>query len=81
MLAKAISPLPAAKDEVVDGEVIRHATLADAETRYRQRYADLAVNPDVRAVFQMRAKVIAALRKFLDERGFIEVETPILQPL
>ena len=48
MLAKAITPLPAAKDEVVDGEVVRHATLADPETRYRQRYADLAVNPEVR---------------------------------
>jgi hypothetical protein len=46
MLAKAITPLPAAKDEVVDGEVVRHATLADPEVRYRQRYADLAVNPE-----------------------------------
>jgi lysyl-tRNA synthetase class 2 len=81
MLAKAVSPLPAAKDEVVDGEVVRHATLADPETRFRQRYADLAVNPDVRVVFQTRAKIMTALRKFFDDRGFIEVETPILQPL
>lgn len=81
MLAKAISPLPAAKDEVVDGEVVRHAGLNDPETRYRQRYADLAVNPEVRQIFRTRAAVISALRRFLDERGFLEVETPILQPI
>jgi lysyl-tRNA synthetase class 2 len=81
MLAKALSPLPAAKDEVVDGEVVRHATLADPETRFRQRYADLAVNADIREVFRIRARVVSALRAFLDERGFLEVETPILQPI
>ena len=81
MLAKAITPLPAAKDEVVDGQVIHHATLADPETRYRQRYADLAVNDEVRKIFRTRAKVVSALRDFLDEKGFLEVETPILQPI
>ena len=81
MLAKAITPLPAAKDEVVDGELVRHATLADPETRYRQRYADLAVNPEVRKIFRTRTRVVTALRSFLDERDFIEVETPILQPI
>lgn len=81
MLAKSITPLPAAKDEVIDGEVVRHATLSDPETRYRQRYADLAVNPDVRKVFQSRAGVVRAIRQFLDDRGFLEVETPILQPI
>ncbi len=81
MLAKALSPLPAAKDEVVDGEVVRHATLADPEVRYRQRYADLAINPEVRKIFLTRAAAIRALREFLDQRGFIEVETPILQPI
>jgi lysyl-tRNA synthetase class 2 len=81
MLAKAITPLPAAKDEVVDGEVVRHATLADPEVRYRQRYADLAVNPEVRRIFRIRAGIISALRDFLDSQGFLEVETPILQPL
>lgn len=81
MLAKAITPLPAAKDEVVDGEVIRHATLEDPETRYRQRYADLAVNPSVRDIFYKRANIIKALREYLDSHGFLEVETPILQPL
>ena len=81
MLAKAVTPLPAAKDEVVDGQVVRHAALTDAETRYRQRYADLAVNPEVREIFRVRAKTVKALRQFLDERGFLEVETPVLQPL
>ncbi len=81
MLAKAITPLPAAKDEVVDGEVVRHATLSDPETRHRQRYADLAVNPEVREVFRTRAAICRALREFLDGKGFLEVETPILQPL
>jgi lysyl-tRNA synthetase, class II len=81
MLAKSITPLPAAKDEVVDGEIVRHATLSDHETRYRQRYADLAVNPDVRKVFQTRAGIVRSMRQFLDDHGFLEVETPILQPI
>jgi lysyl-tRNA synthetase class 2 len=81
MLAKALTPLPAAKDEVVNGEVVRHATLSDPETRFRQRYADLAVNPDVREIFRVRAGTTSALRRFLDERGFLEVETPVLQPI
>jgi lysyl-tRNA synthetase class 2 len=81
MLAKAITPLPAAKDEVVDGEIIRHAVLAEPEIRYRQRYADLAVNPEIRQIFLTRAKIVRALREFLDSHGFIEVETPILQPI
>lgn len=81
MLSKAITPLPAAKDEVVDGEVVRHAVLADPELRYRQRYADLAVNPDVREIFRTRTAVIRAIQEFLDSHDFIEVETPILQPI
>ena len=81
MLAKAITPLPAAKDVEVDGQVVQHATLAEPEVRYRQRYADLAVNPDVRRVFRARAAVIRSLRDFLDSKDFLEVETPILQPI
>jgi lysyl-tRNA synthetase class 2 len=81
MLAKAITPLPAAKEQVVDGEVVRYATLSEAETRYRQRYADLAVNQDVRQIFQTRAAITRALRDFLDSHGFLEVETPVLQPI
>lgn len=81
MIAKAITPLPAAKDEVVDGQVVRHAAITDPETRYRQRYADLAVNPEVREIFRTRARIVRALRDYLDNLGFIEVETPILQPI
>lgn len=81
LLAKAITPLPAAKDEVVDGKVVRHATFTDPETRYRQRYADLAINPEVRKIFRTRAAVVRALRTFLDGHDFLEVETPVLQPI
>jgi lysyl-tRNA synthetase class 2 len=82
LLAKSVSPLPAAKDETLeDGTVVRHAALDNAEIRARQRYADLAVNPDVRETFRKRAGIIKALREFLDDKGFLEVETPILQPL
>jgi lysyl-tRNA synthetase, class II len=81
MLAKALIPLPAAKDEVIDGETVRHAALTDPELRFRQRYADLAANPEGREIFRIRAGTVRALRQYLDERGFLEVETPILQPL
>ncbi len=82
MLAKAITPLPAAKDETLpDGTVIRHVALEDPELRARQRYADLAVNPETRQVFRTRAAIVRALREFLEDHGFLEVETPILQPI
>jgi lysyl-tRNA synthetase class 2 len=81
ILAKAVSPLPAAKEEVVDGQKRVYSAFDNPEARYRERYADLAVNADVREIFRMRARVTAALRKFLDGHGFLEVETPILQPL
>src|SRR5574341_307057 len=82
LLAKSISPLPAAKDETLeDGTVVRHAALEDPELRARQRYADLAVNPEIRELFRKRAAIVKALRDFLDDHGFLEVETPILQPL
>src|SRR5436190_18526261 len=69
-LAKALRPLP----EKWHG-------LKDVETRYRQRYVDLVVNADVRAIFLLRARLVAALRRFLDARGFLEVETPMMQPI
>ena len=81
MLAKALYQLPPDKDEVVDGKVVRHALVSDPETRFRQRYVDLAVNPEVRETFRLRTETVRALRKYLDERGFLEVETPILQPI
>src|SRR5688572_22805136 len=82
LLAKSVSPLPAAKDETLeDGTIVRHAALEDPEIRARQRYADLAVNPEVREIFRKRAAIIKALRTFLDDHGFVEVETPMLQPI
>jgi lysyl-tRNA synthetase class 2 len=54
--------------------------LTDVETRYRQRYLDLLVNEETRADFELRTRVVSAIRRYLDERGFLEVETPILQP-
>jgi len=81
MLSKAITPLPAAKDELIGEQLVRHAVLSDPEMRYRQRYADLAVNPEVRKIFRTRAAILRALREFFDGQGFLEVETPILQPI
>lgn len=82
MLAKAITPLPIPK-EYADGEgqVTRYGAFSDVEERYRQRYADLAVNPAVRNAFRTRSKMISALRTWLDEHDYLEVETPILQPI
>jgi lysyl-tRNA synthetase class 2 len=70
LLAKSLRPPPD-----------KHAGLRDVETRHRQRYLDLMANEDVRQTFIVRAKAVTAIRRFLDERGFIEVETPVLQPL
>ncbi|MDX1663454.1 MAG: lysine--tRNA ligase [Candidatus Promineifilaceae bacterium] len=81
LLAKALSPLPVAKEQEIDGEIIRYSAFADVEERYRQRYADLAVNPEVRTIFQTRARLINALRHFLDRHDFLEVETPVMQPI
>ena len=81
MLAKSLRPLPFGKEEEVNGQVLRHSGFADPEQRYRQRYADLAVHPEVRALFVARSKMTRAIRGFLDGRDFLEVETPILQPL
>jgi lysyl-tRNA synthetase, class II len=81
LLAKSLRPLPRGKVYVREDGTTGDTALADAELRYRQRYADLAVHPEVREVFRLRAKAIAYLRRFLDDRGFLEVETPILQAL
>jgi len=78
LLAKSLRPLPRGKE---DEQGVRHGVLADPELRYRQRYADLAVHPEVREIFRLRARVVAAIRDFLDARGYLEVETPVLQPL
>jgi lysyl-tRNA synthetase class 2 len=81
LLAKSLRPLPFGKEEVVDGATVRHSGFSDAEQRYRQRYADLAVHPEVRALFRARSRMTSELRRALDELGYLEVETPVLQPL
>ena len=81
MLSKSISPLPVAKEQEVDGQIVRYSAFTDTEERYRQRYADLAVNPEVRDTFRARARLLSALRRFMDDNGFLEAETPVLQPL
>lgn len=81
LLAKALSPLPVVKEQEIDGQLVRYSAFKDQEERYRQRYVDLAVNPETRDLFRARAKTVSAVRRFLDNEGFLEVETPILQPI
>jgi len=81
MLAKSLRPLPFGKEQVVDGRLVRYSGFSDPEQRYRQRYADLAVHPEVRSLFVARSRMITAIRAFLDARSYVEVETPVLQPL
>jgi len=78
VLTKALKPLPIVK---TDSEGKAHDAFTDAEQRYRQRYVDLIVNPKVKDVFVKRTKVINSMRNFFNERGYLEVETPILQPI
>jgi len=77
LLAKSLKPLPVAKEK--EGETFDAVT--DPEFRYRQRYADLIVNPQVKDVFVRRTKMINAIRAFLNERGALEVDTPVLQSI
>ncbi len=81
LLSKTLRPVPFGKVEEKDGERIVHGGLTDIEQRARQRYADLAANPDVRDSFVVRARIVSRLRSLLDEEGYVEVETPILQPI
>ncbi len=78
LLSKSLKPLPLPK---TDSEGNVHDAFTDPEMRYRQRYADLVVNPHVKEVFIKRAKLFTAMRSFFGERGYYEVETPILQPI
>ena len=77
LLAKSLRPLPIVKEK--DGQVFD--AFSDPEQRYRQRYVDLVVNPHVRDVFIKRTKIINTLRDFFNSKGYLEVETPILQPI
>ncbi|MDT3739589.1 MAG: lysine--tRNA ligase [Candidatus Kapabacteria bacterium] len=82
LLCKSLNPLPVAKEEVdEEGNKIVHDAFTDKESRYRKRYIDLIVNPDIRTTFIKRAKIISAMRRYFDSNGWIEVETPVLQPI
>jgi len=82
LLCKSLHPLPIVK-EVKDeqGNVKTYDAFTDPEQRYRQRYVDLIVNPHVKDIFIKRSKLVNSIRQFLQERGYLEVETPILQPI
>lgn len=82
ILSKSLRPLPIAK-EITDehGNKTVFDQFADKELRYRQRYLDLVVNPDIKDTFIKRSRIISSMRRFLDDNGYLEVETPILQPL
>lgn len=78
LLSKSLRPLPLPKTDA-EGRV--HDEFTDAESRYRQRYVDLLVNPHVKETFVKRTQTVNSIRKFLNEKGYLEVETPILQPI
>ncbi len=78
VLSKAIKPLPLPK---TDSEGVIHDAFTDPESRYRQRYVDLVVNPNVKETFIKRSKIISSMRNFLNSKEYLEVETPILQSI
>lgn len=81
LLNKTLRPIPIAKEVEENGVKTVYDAFADKEQRYRMRYVDLVVNPQIREVFRKRTKLIQVMRQFLDENGLLEVETPILQPI
>ncbi|SDJ84964.1 lysyl-tRNA synthetase, class 2 [Catalinimonas alkaloidigena] len=83
VLTKSLRPLPVVKrEEDAEGNVLKeYDAFADPELRYRQRYVDLIVNPHVRDVFRKRTQLVQSMRNYLNEHGYLEVETPILQPI
>ena len=78
VLAKSLKPLPIVK---TDAEGNIHDAFTDPEQRYRMRYVDLVVNPEVREVFRKRSKILSTMRRFFDDKGWLEVETPVLQAI
>lgn len=78
LLSKSLKPLPVVK---VDAEGKVHDAFSDPEMRYRRRYLDLVVNPKIKRIFEQRTRIYDSMREFLNARGYLEVETPILQPL
>lgn len=82
LLSKSLKPLPVVKETTdEEGNKVLHDAFSNSEMKYRQRYVDLIVNPDVREKFKQRSKLVNSIRQFLDAKEYLEVETPILQPL
>ena len=83
LLSKSLRPLPVVKTRVNEetGETEIYDAFSDPELRYRQRYVDLTVNPNIKETFVKRSRIISAMRRFFDGKGWLEVETPILQPI
>ncbi|MDP8232001.1 MAG: lysine--tRNA ligase [Candidatus Zophobacter franzmannii] len=81
ILGKGIRPIPVVKEKEVDGQKVRYDEFTDIELRYRKRYLDLLLNPENKATFIKRSEIITFTRNYLNDQGFIEVETPTLQPL
>lgn len=82
LLTKSLKPLPIVKEaQDADGNVKTYDAFTDPELRYRQRYVDLVVNPEVKETFIKRTQLVNSMRNYLAEKGYLEVETPILQPL
>ncbi len=82
ILSKSLRPLPIVKETVDEqGNKVLHDAFTDPEQRYRMRYVDLVVNPQVRDAFVKRTKLVNSMREYLNNKGYLEVETPILQPL
>ncbi|WKZ58990.1 MAG: lysine--tRNA ligase [Cyclobacteriaceae bacterium] len=82
ILSKSLRPLPVVKETTDEqGVVHKHDAFSDPEQRYRMRYVDLIVNPEVRETFVKRTKLVNSMRQFLNNKDYLEVETPILQPL
>lgn len=81
LLSKSLRPIPIAKEKEVDGQKVVYDAFSDRELRYRQRYVDLIVNPEVRDTFIKRTRIVALMRNYFSTNGWLEVETPILQPI
>ena len=82
VLSKSLKPLPIVKQSTDQtGSKVTHDSFSDLEMRYRQRYMDLVVNPEIRETFVKRTRLVNSMRNYLNDKGYLEVETPILQPL
>lgn len=82
VLSKALRPLPVVKETTDEAGVVhRHDAFSDPEQRYRMRYVDLVVNPTVRDIFVKRTRLVNSMREYLNAKNYLEVETPVLQPL